>query len=149
MIWIQSDIHHTLHFLIQLTHTHTHSQKKGGFSKIIICRWWWQDEIYRVVLLILFRKAQVCWGTVIGIPTDELSANIPLANAIFSFEEEGQHTHMMVASCSDCHHAATPILASNVDWLDHWCCVFVKLLNIWNLDVLICFCRSIFGLNLV
>ena len=146
MIWIQSDIHHTLHFLIQLSHTHTLT-KEGGLFKdhhmpLVVTRW-----------------------NISGGPSHPLPESSSLLrdrdrnthrrgiskyyNAIFSFEEEGQHTHMMVASCSDCHHAATPILASNVDWLDHWCCVFVKLLNIWNLDVLICFCRSIFGLNLV
>lgn len=124
--WIRSDIHHTLHFLIQLSqHTRTHS--RGGalndhqmLRAAVASLWWepllsdplWWDPLWWDPLCSdpshpppLAEKAQVHWERLWGEYPPSFYQQIFLSCQWYLFWG-GRCTScmMMIASCSDCHH---------------------------------------------
>lgn len=171
--WIRSNILHTLHFLIQLSqHTRTHS-REGGFEwssdvkELQLHFFAWIHfggihfggihfgGIHPTVLLWLLREAvrRIFHRVFIGKYSSQLSCQCFLC---FAEEADARSScTMMIASGSDCHRTARRgdhppyILGSNVHWLDHHCCCSCCKAPRLKRTVLICNCRSFFGLNLV
>jgi len=127
IVWIRSDIHHTLHFLIQLfQHTRTHTVE-GGFQ--------WSSDVgeWPVATVVYPHPLAESWSRLRGREENihrvisKYSKLTTLVNAIFS-EEAHAHAHddciigqIVITLWPD--HPPPYILGSNVNWLDHhWCC---------------------------